>query len=169
MTQLFNLTGNITFQTLNDVYDSIVVDKYLGRPLPQNFSQADFDNLEHLYNWLNNMKFSDTAALVFNARKYAKIVKEFDSRIQNLSGYSLKWSFLSAHDTDILPMQTDLNFSSFSCVEDMYRKGKTDTLNCQKIVGFAASLIFELHSDDAKIFYVMIRSQGKYMNLCEKP
>jgi hypothetical protein len=51
----------------------------------------------------------------------------------------------------------------------LYRKGKTDALNCQPDVGFASSLIFELHSDNDKDFYMMIRSQGKYMNLCEKP
>lgn len=80
----------------------------------------------------------------------------------------MKWTFLSAHDTDILPVQTEFNFSSFQCIEDIYRKGKTDALNCQTVVGFASSLIFELHSDNDKDFYVMIRSQGKYMNLCEK-
>jgi hypothetical protein len=63
-------------------------------------------------------------------------------------------------------MQTDLNFSSFGCVEDIYRKGKSDALNCQNVVGFASSLIFELHSDNEKDFYVMVRAQGKYMNLC---
>ncbi len=41
-------------------------------------------------------------------------------------------------------------------------------MNCQLDVGFASSIIFELHSDNDKDFYVMIRSQGKYMNLCEK-
>lgn len=65
-------------------------------------------------------------------------------------------------------MQTDLNLSSFGCVEDMYRKGKTDEINCQNTVPFAASLIYELHSDNDKDFYVMVRSQGKYMFLCGK-
>jgi hypothetical protein len=114
------------------------------------------------------MKYTNMAAKVLNSRKYAKIVSEFERRIQNLKGYPLKWSFLSAHDTDILPMQTDLNLSSFGCVEELYRKGKTDQLNCQSTVPFASSLIFELHSDNDKDFYVMVRLQGKYMSLCEK-
>lgn len=61
-----------------------------------------------------------------------------------------------------------MNLSSFQCIEDLYRKGKTDALNCQPDAGYASSLIFELHSDNDKDFYVMVRSQGKYMNLCEK-
>lgn len=42
---LFNLPSNATFQTVSDVYDVLHVDKYLGRPLPANFTQADFLNL----------------------------------------------------------------------------------------------------------------------------
>lgn len=33
--------------------------------------------------------------------------------------------------------------------------------------GFASSIIFELHSDNAKDFYVKLRSNGKYINLCD--
>lgn len=36
----------------------------------------------------------------------------------------------SCHDTDIAALFTDLNISSSQCVEDIYRKGKTDALNC---------------------------------------
>lgn len=74
MISMFNLSSNATFQTTNDLYDSLVVDRYLGRPLPSNFTMDDFNNIEHLYNWLNNLKFSNTAALVFNSRKYEKIL-----------------------------------------------------------------------------------------------
>jgi hypothetical protein len=61
-----------------------------------------------------------------------------------------------------------MNFSSFQCIQDLYQKGKTDALNCQPDVGYASSLIFELHSYNDKDLYMMISSQGKYMNLCEK-
>ncbi len=47
----------------------------------------------------------------------------------------------SGHDTDIAALLTDLNISSSQCVEDLYRKGKTDALNCQTDVGFASNLI----------------------------
>ena len=54
----------------------------------------------------------------------------------------------SVHDTDIAALLTDLNISSSQCVEDLYRKEKTDAINCQQDVGFAANLVIELHSDD---------------------
>ena len=75
---------------------------------------------------------------------------------------------ISCHDTDIAALYTDLNISSSQCVEELYRKGKTDALNCQTDVGFASNLVIELHSDDGKGFYIMVRSNGKYVNLCEK-
>lgn len=74
---------------------------------------------------------------------------------------------ISCHDTDIAALLTDLNISSSQCVEDLYRKGKTDSLNCQTDVGFASNLVIELHSDDERTFYVMVRSNGEYVNLCE--
>ncbi len=42
LVQLFNLPANASFQTVSDVYDSLVADKYLGMPLPDNFTQADY-------------------------------------------------------------------------------------------------------------------------------
>lgn len=164
--QVFNLPANSTLQNLSSLFDTLIVDKFMGRKLPSGFSDDDLMNLQHIHNWLNNVKFQGTIAKVINSRRFTKILSDFDNRIKNLTTYPLKWTFYSAHDTDVLPFQTALNFSSFQCIEEIYRKGKTDALNCQTDVGFASSIIFELHSDNDKDFYVMIRSQGKYMNLC---
>jgi hypothetical protein len=114
--QLFNLSSNTTFPTLSSLFDTLVVDKYLGKAVPNGMTEADLDNLQHLHNWYNNVKYSANASKLINSRKFAKILSEFDNRVKNLAGYSLKWSFLSAHDTDVLPAQVDLNFSSFQCI-----------------------------------------------------
>ena len=37
MADIFNFT-TLNFSTLDGLHDAIVVDKYLGRPMPQNFS-----------------------------------------------------------------------------------------------------------------------------------
>ena len=78
----------------------------------------------------------------------------------------MKWTFLSAHDTDSVPMLNGLNFSLSVCIEERYRKGKTDALNCDSDYEFATSLIFELHSENQKDFYVKIKKEGKYLYLC---
>ena len=41
-------------------------------------------------------------------------------------------------------------------------------MNCENGPDFAASVIFELHSDNQKDFYVKVRYNGKYVNLCQK-
>ena len=54
-------------------------------------------------------------------------------------------------------MLNGMNFSSPACIEEQYRKGKTDALNCDSDYKFASSLIFELHSENQKDFYVKIK------------
>lgn len=90
----------------------------------------------------------------------------FDSRIKN-PNQDLKWTFLSGHDLDIVPLYTDLNLSSSRCVEELYRKGQTSALNCEQYPQFTASLIFELYTQGTD-HIIKIRSNGKYMNLCEQ-
>jgi hypothetical protein len=49
----------------------------------------------------------------------------------------------------------------------MYRKGQTAALNCEQYPAFASSLIFELYVDGIT-HTIKIRSNGKYMNLCDQ-
>lgn len=116
ITQIFNLTATATFPVAGSLFDTLIVDKYLGKAFPEKFTEDDLQNLQHLHNWYNNLKYSGMASRLVNSHKFSKVIKEFDNRINNNS-YPLKWSFLSAHDTDVLPAQTDLNFSSFECIE----------------------------------------------------
>lgn len=91
-------------------------------------------------------------------------------RTRLVDTYPLKWTFLSGHDTDIIAMHLGLNLSSAQCIQEIYRKGTTSSLNCEDGANyFASNLIFELHSDDnGKTFYVKIRSNGKYVKMCNK-
>ena len=146
---------------------NLIIDQYLGKKFPSNFSEADFQNIQHLHSWYNYFIYRDNLAKAKIFWKTSKILNDFDNRIKNINNNSPRFSFLSGHDTDIFPFNNVLNFSSSECVEELYRKGSTSNLNCQPMPSFASSLIFELHSEDEINFYVRIRSDGKYMNLCE--
>ena len=101
--------------------------------------------------------------------KFQKMFSTFDTRQRIPDSYGLKWTFISAHDTDIMALHLALNLSSCLCVQELYRKGETSALNCETGGNnFASNLIFELHSDDAVFFNVKVRSNGKYMKLCGK-
>lgn len=54
-------------------------------------------------------------AKAVNRGRLKKIINSFDNRIKNKK-YKLKWTFLSGHDIDIVPMYNDLNISSSNCI-----------------------------------------------------
>lgn len=170
MAKVFNLSAQETsIPVIGSVYGTLAADKYLGRPLPGvGFTQDDFLNMQHLHYWFNFLKLSNDLSKAINTGKLTKILADFDDRIAHPSEKSLKWTFLSAHDTDATCMMNDLNISSAQCVEDLYRTGQTEALNCSPAQEYATSLIYELHSEDGKEFVVRIRQDGEYVYLCER-
>lgn len=170
MTQIFfkNQTQTISIAQSVDLFDTLHVDHYLGKPLPSSITQSDYDNLQHLNSWYYTFIMSKNLSHLVNTYKLKKVINECENRVRLIETYATKMTVISCHDTDIAALYTDLNISSSQCVEELYRKGKTDALNCQTDVGFASNLVIELHSNDGKGFYIMVRSNGKYVNLCEK-
>jgi hypothetical protein len=72
--QVFNITTDFTFQNLSSLCDTLTVDRYLGRSLPSGFTEDDYNNLLHLFNWYNNIKFSGIVSKLIGSAKYAKIL-----------------------------------------------------------------------------------------------
>jgi hypothetical protein len=86
MAQVFNLTlSSMNFSTLSSIYDTLTVDRYLGRPMPEfGFSENDYLNLRHLHYWYNFFKINFDLSRAINTGKIKKILKEFDDRISNI-------------------------------------------------------------------------------------
>ena len=164
----FGLDANtMNFTKFAALFDTINVDRYLGKSLPAGYSKDDFANAQHLYNWYTHFTRAFNLSKAYNTYKFQKTLSIFDNRVKSPSGVSLKWTTLAVDELDIVALQNDLNISSAVCIEEIYRKGSTQALNCQQGASFSSSLIIELHSDNAKDFYVRIRDNGKYVNLCE--
>jgi len=51
MNMTFNVPSEkMDLQTISDLYDTLTVDKYLGRPMPaNNFTDEDYLNMKHLH------------------------------------------------------------------------------------------------------------------------
>lgn len=132
MSTVFNISlPTMNFSKTSSLYDTLTVDKYLGRPMPsKDFTDDDYLNLRHLHYWFNYFKISYNLSRALNTNKFERVLSDFDSRISNLKTKTLKWTFLSAHDTDVSSALLDLNMSSPQCIEDQYRKGSTTALNC---------------------------------------
>lgn len=145
------------------------MDLNLGRPLPPDLTTDDYQNLIHFANWYFYMAMGGNNTAMTNSGKLKKIFSVFDTRTRVPDTYPLKWTFISGHDVDVLALHLAMNLSSFTCIEELYRKGQTSALNCEQGGNyFATNLIFELHSDDNIAFYVKVRSNGKYVKLCGK-
>lgn len=104
----FNITDKESFSNnfsaFSRLFDTLSVDKWLGRPLPANLSEDDFKNMQHIMYWRIFFEFSSNVSTISNARKFQKVLDVFDARTRDINGYPLKWSFLSAHDTHIAPL-----------------------------------------------------------------
>lgn len=102
----------------------------MNHKLPANFTQDDFKNLKHIRSWINQFEYVGNLTKAKNKYKLDKIISMFDGRTKIITAQDIKWSFLSAHDLHIVPLFTDLNISSYQCIEELYRKGETSALNC---------------------------------------
>ena len=119
LTTLFykNQTQLIKLDQVIDVFDTLNVDRYLGRPLPANISQEDYKNLDHLNSWYYTYTLSRNLSHLINTYKLKKVVTEFENRVRLPNTYATKMTIMSVHDTDIASLLTDLNLTSSDCIE----------------------------------------------------
>ena len=87
--------------------------------------------MEHINSWYYNFIVSRSLSQLINTYKFKKIINECENRVRLVDTYSTRMTVFSVHDTDIAALYSDLNISSSECIEDLYRKGKTEALNCQ--------------------------------------
>ena len=57
LSSVFNISAtDLTFSRLTFIYDTLTVDKFLGRPIPDSISNDDYLNLQHLHEWYMHLK-----------------------------------------------------------------------------------------------------------------
>lgn len=168
MKQIFNIKSDIELNILVmvELYDVLAADRYLGRPLPSEFTQADFMNLRHMVHYLMLTAYSEVTSKALSTPLFTKIIAEFDAKLQNLTSIK-KWSMFSGHDTNVAPTLWFLNLTTAECIEDKFRNSSKKYLNCEDGPDFAASLTFELWNVGARPT-AKIQYNGKYVNLCER-
>lgn len=44
----FNVSGGMNFSKTSSIADSLIVDRFLGKPLPPQLTEADYLNIHHL-------------------------------------------------------------------------------------------------------------------------
>jgi hypothetical protein len=76
LTTLFykNQTQTIKIDQVIDVFDTLHVDRYLGRSLPANISEDDYKNLDHLNSWYYTFTLSRNLSHLINTYKLKKVI-----------------------------------------------------------------------------------------------
>ena len=65
MAEMFNFS-TLTLEAVDGLHDSIVVDKNLGKPLPDGFTDEDYRNIQHITVWLGLFRINFDLAKAFN-------------------------------------------------------------------------------------------------------
>lgn len=73
----------MNFSKVSSLYDTLTVDRYLGRPLPTGLSEDDYLNMRHLHYWLNYFKINFDLSKAINTGKLKRVISDFDGRINN--------------------------------------------------------------------------------------
>lgn len=115
MSNIFNITGNVTLSTLSSLNQDLECDLYQGRALPKQFTSDDKKNIQHIDSWYKQFTFVKNLTKAINRDRFAKIIGMFDNRIKSPES-QLKWTFLSGHDLDMVAAYNDLNLSSSQCI-----------------------------------------------------
>lgn len=167
MQQIFKFKSEIELNVavMLELYDVVAADRYLGRPLPPTFTEADYLNLRHMVHYIMMTAYSETTSRALSTPFFTKLIKEFDAKIASPNSVK-KWSMFSGHDTNVAPTLWFLNLTTAQCIEDKYHNSTRKYLNCEDGPDFAASITFELWGGSKPT--IKIQYNGKYVNLCER-
>jgi hypothetical protein len=169
MKRLFDLPLEYTnVGGLAALYDTLIADTYLGRPLPTKLTDKDLDKLYFIQRYLFSLVNEGEPARVFNAPFVNSMIANMQLAVQGKLG-AKKLSILSAHDSNVVPLLVYFNLTSADCLKRQW-KNETVHENCAIPIPFASNLLFELHQNDQtpSNYFVKVRYNGDYYKLCGK-
>ena len=105
---------------LVELYDVVVADRNLGRKIPPEFTEEDFQRLKYVQNYFLILIYTDHLAKVVATPIITAVVDNMEKLIEGKLGQR-KLTVYSGHDSDVAPMLSFLNLSSAECVQKKYR------------------------------------------------
>jgi hypothetical protein len=108
--------STMNFTKICSLYDTIKVDRYLNRKLPEEFTEDDLKNIEHLFSWYMHITRNGDLAKAFSTFALNQVISHFDGKIKNPKE-GPKWVTISSFDGDIVSVHNQLNIASASCIE----------------------------------------------------
>ena len=106
---------------LAELFDVVICDLYLGRPMPANFTQYDFEQLKFIQNYLFSLTYGGKLTSIFSTPMLQGILGNMDNIVKKGKEEVMKYSLYSGHDTNVMPLLNYLNLTNPNC---MNRKWK---------------------------------------------
>ena len=164
--KILNITGDIDLGVIAGINDVFLNDIFANKPLPD-LSEGFFRNMTYIY----TMNLFYTYFGSQNQRKFIatplfkEILGYFDSKINNKN--NKKWIMYSAHDSTLGYVYSGFNVTNWECLMDLWKSNATEYVNCLSYPSYASSFLLELH-EEKDGFFVKIKVNGEYLNVCEK-
>jgi hypothetical protein len=122
------------------LYDTLACDNYLGRPMPSQFTDKDYQTLMFLHRYLFSLVYEDEPSRIFNAPYVHALLSNMELAIQGKLGVK-KLSIYSGHDINVVPLMVFFNLTSAECLKRQWMN-QTVVGNCAVPIPFASNLFF---------------------------
>jgi hypothetical protein len=111
-----------------ELYDTLECDKNLGRPMPSQFTSAQFEEMKYLQHYLFVLLYADHLAKVESTPIMHGVIDKMDMVVAGKYG-GKKLTVYSAHDSNVAPILTFLNLTTAECLKKKH-KNETVSGNC---------------------------------------
>jgi hypothetical protein len=144
MKVLFNLTNTqATLPVMSDLYETLLADRYLGRPLPAEYNDNDEQNLKYMFEYYNTLIQDGNFARVLATPSLRMLRKKLENVVSNKT--TNKMTFITCHSSNLWPMLTLFNLTSTECITQKRNGEPVTAINCVIPPYYAANFIVELY------------------------
>ena len=102
---------------------------YLGRPLPDDLTDYDFNQLKFVADYYFTITYGGLPAKIYSTSVVKAIIGNMENVIKQSGNAKKKFSVYSAHGANIMALLDFFNLTSPDCLERKW-KNQTVTGNC---------------------------------------
>lgn len=162
-----DINGTVDLGTVAQINDVFMNDLFANKPLPDLGEEA-FKNITYVFtmNLFYTYYGSDIQRKVIPTPMLKEILSHLQSKVNNET--LKKFVLFSGHDTTLGYLYTALNITNYECHYELWRTNNTNYVNCEPYPAYASNLIIELHEENEGEFFIKLKVNGKYLNVCDE-
>ena len=106
---------------LAELFDVVICDLNLGRPMAAEFTDYDFKQLRYIENYLFSLTYGGPFAPIFATSIISAILSNMQNTIKKGKDEVKKMSIYSGHDSNLVPILNFLNLTNPECITNKWR------------------------------------------------